>query len=74
MSKKSENICQSQSEIPIKISFEKLETETLTSISAERRYYVTLNVEIRISERLVQKFVDKNLSIEDLNELIDSRL
>lgn len=60
-------------EKPINISFDELSGESGTTINPESYYLATINVSFRIDKNSAEKYIEKRLTIKDLNDMIKYR-
>lgn len=67
----SRSSCPQQKANPINISFDGLSQES--GITLESYFSATLSVMIRIDKEAVEKYIDKQLTIKDLNDMINCR-
>lgn len=58
---------------PINISFEGLAGESGISLNAESYYNAIISVSIRIDKSAAEKYINKKMSIKDLNDIINGR-
>ena len=65
--------CCPQKKKPISISFDGLVGESGTTLNPESYYHAIISVGFRISKSVAEKYIDKQLSIKDLNDMIKCR-
>ena len=58
---------------PISISFDGLIEETGMTLNPETHYHATISVSIRMDKSSVEKYIKKQLTIKDLNDMIKGR-
>jgi hypothetical protein len=58
---------------PIDISFDGLAGESGMTLNPESYYHATLRVSFRIDKSAVEKYIKKQLTIKDLNDMIKGR-
>jgi len=69
----SRGYCPQPKEKPINISFDGLAGESRMTLNPESYYHATITVSIRINKSAVEKYIHKQLSIKDLNDMINGR-
>jgi len=69
----SRSYCPQPKEKPINISFDGLYGESGMTLNPEIYYHATINVSIRIDKNAVEKYIKKQLTIKDLNDMIKGR-
>ena len=69
----SRSCCPQPKEKPINISFDELFGESGMTINPESYYLATISVSIRLDKNAVEKYVEKRLTIKDLNDMIKCR-
>lgn len=69
----SRSYCPQPKEKPINISFDELLGESGMTINPESYYLATINVSIRMDKNEVEKYIEKKLTIKDLNDMIKCR-
>jgi hypothetical protein len=70
----SRSYCPQPKEKPINISFEGLSGESGLTLNPESYYHTTINVSIRLDKSAVEKYIKKQLTIKDLNDMIKCRM
>lgn len=69
----SRSCCPQPKEKPIDISFDGLIGDSGMIINPESYYLATISVSIRLDKNAVEKYVEKRLTIKDLNDMIKCR-
>ena len=69
----SRSYCPQPKEKPINISFDGLTGESGMTLNPKNYYHATLSVSIRIDKSAVEKYIKKQLTIKDLNDMINGR-
>ena len=65
------SICPKKQVKPISIYFDVLTGETGMTLNPETNYHATISVSIRMDKSSVEKYIKKQLTIKDLNDMIN---